>query len=71
MTYRQRKGVVVGEEEERRSLFFFLVLRARSRELADVFEKNEKKIKTTSVYRLKINKKASLLGSRETFSLFS
>ena len=33
----------------RRSLFFFLALRARSRALADVFEKNDKKNKTTSV----------------------
>ena len=30
----------------------FLSLRARSRALADVFEKNEKKNKTTSVYML-------------------
>ena len=42
----------------RRALFFFLALRARSRalaslaSLADVFEKNEKKNKTTSVHRL-------------------
>ena len=42
----------------RRSLFLFLALRplfshARlARELADVFEKNEKKNKTASVYRL-------------------
>ena len=35
----------------RRALFFFLALRARSRALADVFEENEKKNKTTSVYR--------------------
>ena len=34
-------------------LFFFLALCARSRVLADVFEKNEKKSKTKSVYRLK------------------
>ena len=62
----------MGEEEERRSLFFFLVLRARSRELADVFEKNEKKIKTTSVYRLKINKKSLFTGiKRDLFIIFS
>ena len=39
----------------RRSLFFFLAVCAHSRalaSLADVFEKNEKKNKTTSVYRL-------------------
>ena len=36
----------------RRSLFFFLALPARSHELADVFEKNEKKNKPRSVYRL-------------------
>ena len=51
---RQRKGVVVGEEENRivsRALRSFS--RARfARELADVFEKNEKKNKTSSVYRL-------------------
>ena len=35
------KGVEIGEEENRR--FFHLALRARSRALADVFEKNEKK----------------------------
>ena len=48
---RQRKGVGVGEEEN----IFFLALHARSRTLAlleDVFEKNEKKNKITSVYRL-------------------
>ena len=39
----------MGEEENRR---FFLALRARSCALADVFEKNEKKNRTTSVYRL-------------------
>ena len=45
----------MGEEKSRRSIFFFLALRARfARELADVFEKNEKKNKTTSVYRLGI-----------------
>ena len=38
----QRKGVVVGKEEN-----IFL-----SRALADVFEKNKKKKKTTSVYSL-------------------
>ena len=38
----------MGEE-----LFFFLALRARSRELPDVFEENDKKNKTTSVYRLR------------------
>ena len=48
---RQRKGVGVGEEEN----IFFLALHARSRTLAsleDVFEKNEKKNKITSVHRL-------------------
>ena len=49
--YRQRKGVAVGGEE-----FFFLALRPRfPRNLADVFEKNEKKNKTTSVYRLALD----------------
>ena len=51
---RQRKGVGVGEEEN----IFFLALHARSRTLAsleDVFEKNEKKNKITSVYRLDCN----------------
>ena len=50
----------MGEEEKRLNFFFFLAgsalvlaLRAaRSRALADVFEKNEKKNKTTTVYRL-------------------
>ena len=56
---RLRKGVGMGEKrkiEENSSLFFFLALRARSRalaSLADVFEKNEKKNKTTSIYRLR------------------
>ena len=45
---RRGKRVGMGEEENRR---FFLALRARSRALADVFEKNEKKNRT-SVYRL-------------------
>ena len=49
---RQCKEVRVGEEENRRSLFFSLTLRARSRALADVFEKNEEKYQTTSIYRL-------------------
>ena len=40
---RQRKGVGVGEEENRRAL-------------ADVFEKNEKKNKTTSVYKLQLSR---------------
>ena len=48
-TDRQRKRVGKGEEEYRR---FFLALRVRSRALTDVFEKNEKKNRTTSVYRL-------------------
>ena len=44
----QRMGVVVGEEKNTS-----LLLRARfTCELADVSEKNEKKNKTTSVYRL-------------------
>ena len=50
---RQRKDVGVGEEENRR--FLFLALHAHSRTLASlagVFEKNEKKNKTTSLYRL-------------------
>ena len=63
---RQCKEVRVGEEENRRSLFFFLALRARSRALAslvDVFEKNEEKNKTTSIYRL--------MGERlDKFNLF-
>ena len=44
----------IGEEENRRSLFFFLSLRARSRALASLARSpvNEKKNKTTSVYRL-------------------
>ena len=42
---RQHKGLGMGEEENRR---FFLALRARSRALADVSEKNEKKTRTTS-----------------------
>ena len=46
---RQGKRGGMGEEENRR---FFLALRARSRTLADFFEKNEKKNRTTSVYRL-------------------
>ena len=47
----QLKGVGVGEEENRLNLFFFLAglvlaLRAaRTHALADVFEKNERKIK--------------------------
>ena len=47
----QRMGVVVGEEKNT-SLFLFLALRARCCVLADVSEKNEKKNKATSVYRL-------------------
>ena len=46
---RRGKRVGMGEEENRR---FFLALRVRSRALAGVFEKNEKKNRTTSVYRL-------------------
>ena len=42
----QRKGVGVGEKKID-FLYFF-----PSRALADVFEKNEEKNKTTSVYRL-------------------
>ena len=45
----------MGEEENSLSLFFLLELLACSRtlaSLANVFEKNEKKNKTTSVYRL-------------------
>ena len=44
---RRFKWVVVGEEENS----YFSFSRSAS-ELADVFEKNEKKNKTTSVYRL-------------------
>ena len=46
---RQLKRLEVGEEGN--SLFFFLELRAGSCALADVFRNNEKKNKTTSVYR--------------------
>ena len=55
----------------RRSLFFFLALRARSRELADVLEKNENKNKTRSVYRLwnslplDLRKSPSLIGFKK------
>ena len=42
-TDRQRKGVGVGEKKKRRAL-------------ADVFEKNEKKNKTTSVYKLQLSR---------------
>ena len=48
---RQRKGVGVGEEE----VIYFSFSRsaiALALVLADVFQKNEKKNKTTSVYRL-------------------
>ena len=47
---RQRKGVGVGEEEN--YLLFLLELCAGYCALADVFKKNKKKNKTTSVYRL-------------------
>ena len=47
---RQRKGVGVGEEEN--YLLFLLELCAGYCALADVFIKNKKKNKTTSVYRL-------------------
>ena len=40
------------KDDYRSSLFFFLALPARSHELADVFETNEKKNKPRSVYRL-------------------
>ena len=43
---RQHKGLGMGEEENRR---FFLALRARSRALADVSEKNEKKLERRRV----------------------
>ena len=46
-TDRQRKGVGVGEVVSRAQRSF-----SHARELADVFEKIEKKNKTTSVYRL-------------------
>ena len=42
-TDRQRKGVGVGEKKKRRAL-------------ADVFEKNEKKNKTASVYKLQLSR---------------
>ena len=42
-TDRQRKGVGVGEKKKRRAL-------------ADAFEKNEKKNKTTSVYKLQLSR---------------
>ena len=54
----QLKGVGVVEEENRLNLVFCLagldlaLLAARTRALADVFEKNEKKNTTTSVYGL-------------------
>ena len=61
----------MGEEENRRkcSLFFFLALRARFvRELADVFEKNEKKNKTTSVYRTGSDGSRKERGARKRHS---
>ena len=45
---RQRKGLRV----EKGKFFIFLSCAPRSFSLADVLEKNEKKKKTTSVYRL-------------------
>ena len=42
---------MVGEDLD---LFFFLARSLFARELVDVFEKNEKKNKTTSVYRLDV-----------------
>ena len=54
---RQRKEVVVGVEKIDVLYFSFsrsALLARFARELADVFEKNEKKNKTTSVYRLGI-----------------
>ena len=47
-TDRQRKGLGL----ERRKFFIFLFRAPRSFSLSKVFEKNEKKNKTTSVYRL-------------------
>ena len=47
-TDRQRKGLGWG----RRKFFIFPSCAPRSSSLVDVFEKNEKKNKTTSVYRL-------------------
>ena len=55
------------------SLFFFLALRALSRalaSLADVFEKNEKKNKTTSVYRLRFSTRG-MFGKKQNTSLNS
>ena len=44
-TDRQRRGVGVGEKKKK-----------KRRALADVFEKNEKKNKTTSVYKLQLSR---------------
>ena len=41
------KTPIFAKDVYRRYLFFFISLRARSCELVDVFEKNEKKNKTT------------------------
>ena len=47
-----------------------IALRARSREFADVFEKNEKENKTTSVYRLNIHERFfSLLKDEQQLSI--
>ena len=53
----------------RRSLFFFLALPARSHELADVFEKNEKKNKPRSVYRLTHLMLFRMIPLNETISI--
>ena len=60
---RQRKGVGVGEEEN--YLLFLLELCAGYCALADVFIKNKKKNKTTSVYRLCFARKLSKTTAQE------
>ena len=54
----------VRDRGRRKSFFIFL-----SRALADVFEKNEKKIKTTSVYRLCIFWGGGGVGARGVDSI--
>ena len=61
-TDRQCKGVGVGEVENR---IIYARSRARPCELADVFEKNEKKNKTTSVFRLAATK-VKMSASKES-----
>ena len=58
---------MVGEEESRSAL---VLAPSRARELADVFEKNEKKNKTTSVYKLNIHERFfSLLKDEQQSSV--